>query len=112
MIRRPPRSTLFPYTTLFRSQRRVTGGGIRGVGEDRAHRVPAPDPLPGRGDVAHALVLEPAARVADDDVTPRIHDRLADHARAPARRRFRQLAGTGARVRLEDPEIVGSLDQF
>src|SRR3712207_2073127 len=25
MIRRPPRSTLFPYTTLFRSQPRVTG---------------------------------------------------------------------------------------
>src|SRR5256885_6915218 len=24
MIRRPPRSTLFPYTTLFRSQRRCT----------------------------------------------------------------------------------------
>src|SRR5438552_6661283 len=24
MIRRPPRSTLFPYTTLFRSQRRMT----------------------------------------------------------------------------------------
>src|SRR3712207_7647089 len=23
MIRRPPRSTLFPYTTLFRSQRRL-----------------------------------------------------------------------------------------
>src|SRR5260221_8976492 len=23
MIRRPPRSTLFPYTTLFRSQRKV-----------------------------------------------------------------------------------------
>src|SRR3712207_8304425 len=29
MIRRPPRSTLFPYTTLFRSRRRSTepGGG-------------------------------------------------------------------------------------
>src|SRR2546423_3027128 len=31
MIRRPPRSTLFPYTTLFRSQRdaddRVVAGG-------------------------------------------------------------------------------------
>src|SRR2546428_1841112 len=26
MIRRPPRSTLFPYTTLFRSQRSVTPG--------------------------------------------------------------------------------------
>src|SRR5258707_1995160 len=25
MIRRPPRSTLFPYTTLFRSLRRETG---------------------------------------------------------------------------------------
>src|SRR5688572_31176989 len=24
MIRRPPRSTLFPYTTLFRSQREIT----------------------------------------------------------------------------------------
>src|SRR2546429_6356739 len=24
MIRRPPRSTLFPYTTLFRSQRRAS----------------------------------------------------------------------------------------
>src|SRR5262245_65580975 len=25
MIRRPPRSTLFPYTTLFRSSRRTSG---------------------------------------------------------------------------------------
>src|SRR3989441_7981417 len=33
MIRRPPRSTLFPYTTLFRSPadvlRTVLGGGLR-----------------------------------------------------------------------------------
>src|SRR5256885_6290779 len=28
MIRRPPRSTLFPYTTLFRSRRRL-GRGVR-----------------------------------------------------------------------------------
>src|SRR5574341_2440328 len=27
MIRRPPRSTLFPYTTLFRSYRSTTAGG-------------------------------------------------------------------------------------
>src|SRR5256885_5829181 len=27
MIRRPPRSTLFPYTTLFRSRRPVSGPG-------------------------------------------------------------------------------------
>src|SRR6266566_6901765 len=41
MIRRPPRSTLFPYTTLFRSRRRRAGrvGRPRGPG---AHRQPAP----------------------------------------------------------------------
>src|SRR2546430_10516331 len=33
MIRRPPRSTLFPYTTLFRS-----GEGGRGKGSGRARR--------------------------------------------------------------------------
>src|SRR5258708_22468212 len=27
MIRRPPRSTLFPYTTLFRSEKHVLKGG-------------------------------------------------------------------------------------
>src|SRR2546422_4307560 len=30
MIRRPPRSTLFPYTTLFRSDQRGVGPGRRG----------------------------------------------------------------------------------
>src|SRR2546427_10608929 len=41
MIRRPPRSTLFPYTTLFRSERRaearrgMTGGGGGGGGGTR-----------------------------------------------------------------------------
>src|SRR3712207_7710112 len=28
MIRRPPRSTLFPYTTLFRSSRTMRWGGV------------------------------------------------------------------------------------
>src|SRR5229473_5870856 len=31
MIRRPPRSTLFPYTTLFRSRRRPAGRGPGGA---------------------------------------------------------------------------------
>src|SRR2546428_8934758 len=37
MIRRPPRSTLFPYTTLFRSGDGVHGGleGGEGVGAQR-----------------------------------------------------------------------------
>src|SRR2546422_2141682 len=30
MIRRPPRSTLFPYTTLFRSLTGADGGALRG----------------------------------------------------------------------------------
>src|SRR5947209_9852272 len=36
MIRRPPRSTLFPYTTLFRSQRDVTSSttGLAAGGSD------------------------------------------------------------------------------
>src|SRR3712207_4058245 len=31
MIRRPPRSTLFPYTTLFRSGRRTVAGPVAAV---------------------------------------------------------------------------------
>src|SRR2546427_3273053 len=47
MIRRPPRSTLFPYTTLFRSARRAGGGvrrarGGRCVACRRRRRVAAP----------------------------------------------------------------------
>src|SRR2546425_3092700 len=43
MIRRPPRSTLFPYTTLFRSlrhgrRRRRSGRGAR----DHRHDLPSP----------------------------------------------------------------------
>src|SRR2546426_8283923 len=39
MIRRPPRSTLFPYTTLFRSAREP--GGERGTAGDAPRRVRA-----------------------------------------------------------------------
>src|SRR2546427_7084270 len=47
MIRRPPRSTLFPYTTLFRSDDRLTDGEDRdelSVGEQR-HRQDALEQL-------------------------------------------------------------------
>src|SRR2546430_12391754 len=40
MIRRPPRSTLFPYTTLFRSLVAVERASLRG---DQRHD--APDPV-------------------------------------------------------------------
>src|SRR2546422_10208103 len=45
MIRRPPRSTLFPYTTLFRSSRRSVQEG-HGGGHN-THRRGAPKQLPG-----------------------------------------------------------------
>src|SRR2546430_4013926 len=38
MIRRPPRSTLFPYTTLFRSARTRTRGRRLGARIDRPRR--------------------------------------------------------------------------
>src|SRR2546429_7150695 len=56
MIRRPPRSTLFPYTTLFRS-RRPRGAPARGRGRlhadapvDRAHRAIDGTDAPVHGD--------------------------------------------------------------
>src|SRR5258708_22126318 len=39
MIRRPPRSTLFPYTTLFRSPDRLRGAALD-ARSDRAAAVP------------------------------------------------------------------------
>src|SRR6266496_1125593 len=41
MIRRPPRSTLFPYTTLFRPAAQDRGGVLREV-RPRPHRVDHP----------------------------------------------------------------------
>src|SRR2546426_4093039 len=45
MIRRPPRSTLFPYTTLFRSdlRARVVGFGGRILGEGEPKYLNSPD---------------------------------------------------------------------
>src|SRR5260370_21730265 len=50
MIRRPPRSTLFPYTTLFRSEAYISVGGVvwvqgaiqggDGEGEDNSYPLP------------------------------------------------------------------------
>src|SRR3712207_6853545 len=46
MIRRPPRSTLFPYTTLFRS-RALPGGAEDGRAARRAARGPGGQQGPG-----------------------------------------------------------------
>src|SRR5690242_21850268 len=58
MIRRPPMSTLFPYTTLFRSERRGTRGGSHEAGlsvdvrhEDEEERLCDPAAV-GRGEAS------------------------------------------------------------
>src|SRR5260370_31938947 len=56
MIRRPPRSTLFPYTTLFRSDRTQHAIETQPLGEELVHRL------------ATARVLEHAACGALDPV--------------------------------------------
>src|SRR2546427_7896942 len=46
MIRRPPRSTLFPYTTLFRSPRsKDTGSSAESFMPTPRYRMTAPAPL-------------------------------------------------------------------
>src|SRR3712207_7486552 len=55
MIRRPPRSTLFPYTTLFRSQDQ---GGLR---EEAAGDEPGSAEAAGRAEGARTAAQEPVA---------------------------------------------------
>src|SRR5258708_33966954 len=79
MIRRPPRSTLFPYTTLFRSYRSVPARASPDHAArrlDRGLAVLRPAPVreyplgrrgwlePARGGAARQLLLRPADRAA------------------------------------------------
>src|SRR5256885_9301003 len=66
MIRRPPRSTLFPYTTLFRSIR--PAHGRRG---QPAHRTQRAEPVPGRRR-GSAAVLPDAADVPVELASARV----------------------------------------
>src|SRR2546427_9181211 len=77
MIRRPPRSTLFPYTTLFRSRAGEPHPALRSRGRDRGDDVAQLHGL--RVSVVHAYlvsrprlrpgVLWPAAEVRSEEHT-------------------------------------------
>src|ERR1039458_5917246 len=63
MIRRPPRSTLFPYTTLFRSIPRPALVGKQAFPPGPTNRLRCPDRLPcdaGRREPANSRGLRPA----------------------------------------------------
>src|SRR3712207_7427344 len=65
MIRRPPRSTLFPYTTLFRSVEHVSLARATALGGEHM-------PLDAVGDVDETDVrvderAQPSVHVADED---------------------------------------------
>src|SRR5256884_291036 len=84
MIRRPPRSTLFPYTTLFRSLAREVGDRVReGHGavrvEDRHDR-----PVHDRDPVGDLFDVRHGRREADEqDVLRRVDDDLLPDRAAP-----------------------------
>src|SRR3712207_6962262 len=69
MIRRPPRSTLFPYTTLFRSDRRAVLAIGAGVKQDRIYL-----------DHAATTPVLPAAREAMAEALSRWHNPSSPHA--------------------------------
>src|SRR3989475_6553582 len=69
MIRRPPRSTLFPYTTLFRSLEPADDLlGARSFGQLEARHGPAAPPLARQ--VGHAALLAPRLHPAAHGVVP------------------------------------------
>src|SRR5438128_9862421 len=76
MIRRPPRSTLFPYTTLFRSQ----FGGRRLLLDDGA---------------AHAALAE-GDRKGEPDRTGADHEDLRIHCGRPDRKSTRLNSSHGS----------------
>src|SRR3712207_7444224 len=89
MIRRPPRSTLFPYTTLFRSYVQGTAVSLRRLARDRehVHVQSRPNQESGR----HQRVDdgfrggEQAALLGPNDDAERTNDRQADRDRKSTR---------------------------
>src|SRR5215211_4949587 len=102
MIRRPPRSTLFPYTTLFRSHRArpARPGGHRGLRRsprgNRARRLPRHDARLRRVRLRRGDSLDRAVRLDGDR---RARARRAGRGRAPARAQARRAHRADAESR-------------
>src|SRR3712207_8005870 len=64
MIRRPPRSTLFPYTTLFRSLPPYIDEGTDNLNDERRHQYAAHEV--GHMEQIHQIVTGKVAQDGDD----------------------------------------------
>src|SRR5256885_12689485 len=95
MVRRPPRSTLFPYTTLFRSRSRA--GEARG-------RLPAEG---GRARGPAGRVRAPHRLRAGEARADRRHDARRGQEEAP-----RADAGDRKSTRLNSSHLVNSYADF
>src|SRR3712207_8165211 len=71
MIRRPPRSTLFPYTTLFRSQEGVDGVAVLG---QRLGYEPVVARITRRGE-EHPVEPDPAEPLRSEEHTSELQSR-------------------------------------
>src|SRR3712207_9350161 len=104
MIRRPPRSTLFPYTTLFRSLDRQDLAALLAAAPVGGHLSPSLVPtLAGRGHPPHATLRR--GRSPDDRGPPK---RARSPGRAPSSERP-GVAGapsrTGSVLRSEERRV-------
>src|SRR3712207_9340450 len=87
MIRRPPRSTLFPYTTLFRSARRAADPRDEAHDAEVAIRIGSERTLQGLGEQG----LQLRSQERGDHVLVRVQHAVGHHAeRAPVGRRDRK----------------------
>src|SRR5574340_1510984 len=91
MIRRPPRSTLFPYTTLFRSQVRAAATRA-GSNKRQFRRRPVPDRKSTRLNSSHQKIsyavfcLKKKKESRGSKQTRTEAERVRTRARAPTRR--------------------------
>src|SRR3712207_6877039 len=74
MIRRPPRSTLFPYTTLFRSSISMTSMEPGPSGASETQDVQTPHGL----EVGPCSQFSERARIRAEDVLPRSEEHTSE----------------------------------
>src|SRR2546422_1605203 len=72
MIRRPPRSTLFPYTTLFRSIPKVPGTDGRKMSKSYDNAIYLSDPADVVIRKVKPMVTDPARKRRSDPGNPEI----------------------------------------